>query len=190
MADGNKRAFTNAIDAYNLKRSTGDGSTTYDGYLCDFDNDKPSGNTLDAKDNNTIGLPASQTSNPGATPQEGCIDTRDSGGPLFAQLDSKWIIIGENWKTVYFGNTKDAGYGCWSEFEALDKDSSAYITKKTGLKPVNVPGEYLPEPPPMAFRTPAPRPAAEGRKQRGMNLFTALALALVNPRSREMDELQ
>lgn len=143
--DNQKRACTNNIDAYNMKRQKGfqRGQPDYQiylGYLSDFDSGKAAMNTLDHNDNTMYGLLGNQRSAANATALEGGADSGDSGGPLFVQNGSAWILAG-----VISGTFKSSesaknglGYGGWTNCEAIDPEGAKFITGATGIAAVKV----------------------------------------------------
>jgi len=137
--DRKKRAYTNTIDAYNLKRYNGDGSVgqEFTGYMTDFDDSKASGNALDVTDTPNWNM-KNQTSSRSLTTLEGNGDSGDSGGPFFVQRGAQWTIAG-----VFSGTLKRDGYGSLGHYEAMDADTTKnFITKHTGITAVPEPGSF------------------------------------------------
>ena len=143
--DDRKRACTNIIDAYNLKRQKGfvrgqPDYQVYPGYLTDFDNGKAVDNTLDKGDNDAYRLQGAQYSSPTQTALEGGTEDGDSGGPLFIRVGSQWILVGVISGTFKGGDSfkTSTGYGSWTNFVAIDQGGAKFIKTNTGIDPVAV----------------------------------------------------
>ncbi|MBL8060644.1 MAG: PEP-CTERM sorting domain-containing protein [Chthonomonas sp.] len=133
-ASGTKRGLRNRLDWVDW---TNGGSTLW-GYWADFDNNTVAANTLDFA-GQFPSLPDMPASSKEPLDLEGITAAGDSGGALFANVDSSELLVGI---TSSGGPGPDGvgHYGSTSVWTPINATSSAWITEKTGITAVPEPG--------------------------------------------------